>query len=96
MAPSPYPTELVDEAMALLAEARSERDRAKQHAADLQQALTDEQLLSAELLEALRRIERRLSAHPDDTLEDDRRDKRKAHGIAVAAISKATLTGGEG
>lgn len=42
----------------------------------------------AELVAALKRIERRLSAHPDDTLQDDRRDKHIAHGIARATLSK--------
>lgn len=44
---------LVDEHIALLEEARRERDHHKQNASDLGEALTAEQLLNAELVEAL-------------------------------------------
>lgn len=45
--------------------------------------------VNADLLEALKRIHRRLSAHPDDTPADDRRDKHIAFSIAQGAISLA-------
>lgn len=48
-----------------------------------------------ELVKALRAIERRLRQHPDDTADDDRRDKRKAHMIAELALLR-TRSEGEG
>lgn len=40
--------------------------------------------------EALEKIELRLRLHPDDDADDDRRDKRKGHALAVKALADLT------
>lgn len=54
------------------------------------------QAANAAMREVLEKIELRLRHHPDDDAEDDKRDKRKGHALAKAALSQRDATQGEG